>query len=158
MHLAAVAGSHVGGGNSERELEFCSYCGQLGAGRGRVCGTCGLGVRLVTQPNVLRRDGAAFLIVKADGRVSAVSAAAERTLGPGTELIGRPVLALFAPAGAADLARAVALTAVGSGGPFELTVEPIQGGDPARQLHATVATCGDPRAALVVLEKRPGTP
>ncbi len=99
MHLVAVAGSH-----QNDEVEFCSYCGRIGSEGERVCSHCGLGVRLRTGQNVLPPD-AAFLIVPADGRVSAVSEAAERVLGP--NVVGQPLAALdltgmdpvFAPCG-----------------------------------------------------------
>jgi hypothetical protein len=86
LHLVAVAGSH-----QEDEVEFCSYCGRFDSETERVCSHCGLGVRLRTGKDVLPPD-AAFLIVPADGRVSAASAAAERLLG--RHLIGRPLAAI----------------------------------------------------------------
>jgi hypothetical protein len=99
LHLVAVAGSHL-----DDEVEFCSYCGRIDSNTERVCSHCGLGVRLRTEKNVLTPD-AAFLIVPADGRVSAASEAAERVLG--SDVVGRPLAALdltgmdplFAPCG-----------------------------------------------------------
>ena len=82
MHLAAVAGSHFEGG-----IEFCSWCGRSDSDSPRVCSHCGLGVRLRTTDDVAVGPETAFLIVRDDGRVSAVSERAERMLGP--DLIGR---------------------------------------------------------------------
>jgi PAS domain-containing protein len=131
---------------TEEEVGFCSYCGRLGQGEQRVCSSCGLGVVLATDGRVLQTPGAAFVIVGTDGRISAVSAAAERMLGRQEELVGRPLLALVT---GADLARVVAIAAAGHGGPFIVGVQRLGGGP----LRATVATCGDPRAAVVLLER-----
>ena len=86
MHLVAVAGSQA-----EDEVEFCSYCGRFDSETERVCSHCGLGVRLRTGKDVLA-PAAAFLIVRPDGRVSAASAAAERTVG--RHLVGKQFAAI----------------------------------------------------------------
>ena len=132
IHLAAVAGSH------EEEVGFCSYCGQFRADDGRVCSECGLGVRLHTDAAVLRSPGASFLIVRGDGIVSAASAAAERLLG---HTVGRPVGAVLS---SAEVPRAVALAAAGRPAPVSFQ---------AREFTVTVAPCGLPPAALVLLER-----
>ena len=108
---------------------------------------------LHTDSRALRSPGAAFLIVHADGRVSVASAAAERVLEGAGELVGRPLLGLLAPCpGEGDLAHAVVLAAGGAGSVERLRVERLQGPRTAGELHAVVAPCGDPAAALVVLE------
>jgi hypothetical protein len=132
MHLAAVAGSH------DQEVEFCSYCGRLGDGGGRVCSSCGLGVRLRTDASVLRSPGALFLVVRADGVVSAASASAERLL---EAPVGRPVSSLLS---APELPSAVALAAAGHPNPVTLYSDGMM---------IRVASCGPPPAALVVLER-----
>ena len=132
IHLAAVAGSH------EEEIGFCSYCGRLDDEGQRVCSECGLGVRLHTDADVLRSPGSSFLIVRADGIVSAASAAAERLLG---QTVGRPVATVL---GNRDLPAAVAKAAAGRPAPVRL---PVDG------MTVTVAPCGLPPAALVLLER-----
>jgi hypothetical protein len=132
MHLAAVAGSH------DQEVGFCSYCGRLEEDEGRVCSACGLGVRLQTDATVLRTPGALFLVVRADGIVSAASAAAERLLnGP----VGKRVSAVLT---SPELPPAVALAAAGR--PKPVTLE-------SDGMTVRVASCGLPPAALVVLER-----
>jgi hypothetical protein len=143
MNLAAVAGSRIQAQTGEEKVEFCSYCGQFDSTNQRVCPNCGLGVMLETDGSVLRIPGSPFVIVNSDGRISAVSEAAERLMGKQETLIGRPLLSLITGPG---LARMIAMAGYGHGGPYELTVERIGGG----RFHATVGTCGRPRAAMVV--------
>ena len=132
IHLAAVAGSH------EEEIGFCSYCGRLDDASQRVCSECGLGVRLHTDADVLRSPGSSFLIVRADGIISAASAAAERLLG---STVGRPVASVIH---SQELPPAVALAAAGRPAPVRFR---------AQGMTVTVAPCGLPPAALVLLER-----
>ena len=132
IHLAAVAGSHEG------EVEFCSYCGRLGVDDQRVCSECGLGVRLHTDAGVLRSPGSSFLIVRADGVISAASAAAEQLLGP---TVGRSIVAVLH---SRELLPAVASAATGESAPVTI---------PVRELRVTVAPCAFPPAAFVLLER-----
>jgi PAS domain-containing protein len=143
MHLAAVAGGHASARTGDEKVGFCSYCGQLEGGNQRVCPHCGLGVILQTDSSALRYPGSPFVIVRSDGRISAVSEAAERLLGKQEALIGRPLMSLITGQG---LARLVAMAGYGHGGPYELDVERIGG----VRLHTTITTCGPPRAALLV--------
>jgi hypothetical protein len=133
MHLAAVAGRH-----DDQAVQFCSYCGRFGDNGKRVCSNCGLGVQLETEADALRSPGSSFLIVRADGIVSAASAAAERMLGNTT---GRPACAVLP---SSELIQAVALAAAGRPAAVTLSVA---------GLAVTVAACGPPAAALVVLER-----
>ena len=132
IHLAAVAGSH------EEEVGFCSYCGQFQADDRRVCSKCGLGVRLHTDAGVLRSPGASFLIVRGDGIISAASVEAERLLG---RTVGRHVRAVL---NSNEVPPAVALAASGRPDPATFRVQ---------EMTVTVAPCGDPPAALVLLER-----
>jgi hypothetical protein len=132
MHLAAVAGSH------EEEVEFCSWCGRLDGEGQRVCPDCGLGVQLRTDARVLRSPGSTFLIVRGDGIVSAVSAAAERMFG---NVVGHPVATVIR---STELSRAVALAAAGRPAPVTLDLQKVR---------VTVAPCGLPPAAFVLVER-----
>jgi PAS domain-containing protein len=148
-HLAAVAGSHV-----DDAVGFCSYCGRLDADTQRVCSECGLGVRLQTSREVLRSPGAAFLVVRADGSVSAASAAAERMLGVHGELVGKPLMTLVTtPEAGGGLVRAVALAAAGEPEAHEFDVQLFGTAKRRATVRATVASCGLPPAALVLLER-----
>jgi PAS domain S-box-containing protein len=152
MELATVAGRHRQEDRREEEDSFCSYCGRLGAGARRVCASCGLGVLLHTSPGVLDSPGAAFLIVDVEGSVSAVSAAAERIVGRQEDLIGRPLPSvLVAEDGSPTLEVAVTRAATGIGSPETVPVVQVQEGQRVPGLEATVATCAEPRAALLVL-------
>ena len=154
-HLAAVAGSHVQE-REDQEVGFCSYCGAIGGDGPRVCGECGLGVRLETAAGVLRSPGAAFLVVRGDGRVSAASSTAERIFGRDGDLSGEPLGALMvARADDGELARSVSIAAAGGPGTVGLDVElaGVTGTPRARSARVTVARCGLPPAALVVIER-----
>jgi hypothetical protein len=132
IHLAAVAGSH------EEEVEFCTWCGRLDGEGQRVCPDCGLGVMLHTDAGVLRSPGSTFLIARRDGMVSAMSAAAERMFG---NVVGRPVATVLR---SRELPPAVALAAAGRPAPVTLPIE---------NMKVTVAPCGLPPAALVLIER-----
>jgi hypothetical protein len=95
-------------------------------------------VRLHTAAAVLRSPGSAFLVVRDDGIVSAASAAAERLLG---ETVGRPVTTFLRHP---DLLPAVVVAARGRPAPVSLSLP---------ELTVTVAPCGLPPAALLVLER-----
>jgi hypothetical protein len=127
-------------------VHFCTHCGALSsAASSRVCSACGLGVVLSCEPGILPRAGAAFLIVKSDLRISAASVAVEPLLGDPVELVGEPVLDVVS--GDPSLARWVARAAMGS---RRVTSVALRRG--TRRLNGRIATCGDPTAALVVLE------
>jgi hypothetical protein len=132
IHLAPVAGSH------EEEVRFCSYCGQFQTDDRRVCSKCGLGVQLHTDAGVLRSPGSSFLIVRGDGIVSAASVAAEQLLGP---TVGRHVRAVL---NSNELPPAVALAAAGRPEPATFMVQ---------EMTVTVAPCGDPPAALLIVQR-----
>jgi hypothetical protein len=127
-------------------VHFCTHCAALSsASSTRVCPACGLGVVLGCEAGVLPRAGAAFLIVTSDLRISAASAAVEPVLGDPDALVGEPVLDLLS--GDPALARWIARAAMGS---RRVTSVALRRG--TRRLNGRVATCGDPAAALLVLE------
>ena len=132
LHLAAVAGSH------DEEIGFCSYCGRLDNEGQRVCSECGLGVQLHTDASVLRAPGSSFLVVRGDGIIGSVSASAEHLLG---NVVGRHVGTVLT---SAELLPAVVRAAAGRPGPTSFRVD---------RMTVTVAPCGLPPAALVLLER-----
>jgi hypothetical protein len=127
-------------------VHFCTHCGTLsGEESSRVCTACGLGVVLSCAVGVLPRAGAAFLVVKSDLRISAASAAVESLLGDPDELVGEPLLDVVS--GDPSLPRWIARAAMGS---RRVTSVALRRG--TRRLNGRVAACGEPAAALVVLE------
>jgi PAS domain-containing protein len=143
---------------------FCTRCGATAKeahdtpfGFDRVCGRCGMGIMLSAPRKVLPGSGAAFVVVTREGRISAVSEAAELLVGEEAGLLGMPVGSALASAdGDERLARQVA-RAAGGGREVEtaeLTPVPQAGSRPTR-LNARITTCGPPRAALLVLERGP---
>jgi PAS domain-containing protein len=123
-----------------------------------VCTECGLGLLLETREDAVPGDGDAFLVVDSTLLVQAMSRRAQAFLGMSEEdAVNKPVAELLVPAdaeaqGRTGFAAAVAQAAEG------------QDPDTARsfirpwntfgvRVCARIATCGPPRAALVVLEE-----
>jgi hypothetical protein len=94
---------------------------------------------------VLPRAGAAFLVVKSDLRISAASVAVEPLLGEPEELVGEPLLEVLS--GDPSLPRWIARAAMGS---RRVTSVALRRG--TRRINGRVAACGEPAAALVLLE------
>lgn len=141
---------------------FCGHCaapspgGAAPAPTARVCTRCGLGLLLETREDAVPDPRDAFLVV--DGRllVQAMSREAQTLLGYAEEdAVDRPVAELLVPADAegeerGGFAAAIADAAAGN--------EPEGGRAYVRpwntfgvRLRARIATCGPPRAALIVL-------
>lgn len=142
---------------------FCSRCAATGDepdgqslpyGFDRVCDRCGMGVMLSAPRKALPVAGGAFLIVTRDGRISAVSEAAEQLVGEEAGLLGMPITtAVTSPRNEAQLVRSLARAA---GGGREIVEGPVvHAGHAGREtkLNARIASCGPPRAALLVLER-----
>jgi hypothetical protein len=162
-HLARVQSASTHGRVEGGELtRFCTHCAVLfdapvaPAGtpnRGRVCTHCGLGVVLTCSSATLTAPGAAFLVVTADLRVSAASEAAEDLLEVPEGSFGRPLLSLLTtPGGIGELARLVVRAANGTLAPTTIPVESASAKVDALALEARVGGCGNPPAALVVVE------
>jgi hypothetical protein len=121
-----------------------------------VCGTCGLGLILECHADVAPRAGDAFLVLDRSLAVCAVSDAAERLLAANEpDVVNRHVTDLLMPAAAEDqngatLSVAVAWAARGEGGSRTTVVRPANMF--GIRLTARIASCGPPRAALLVLE------
>jgi PAS domain-containing protein len=123
---------------------FCTHCGAVqNDAPQRVCGRCGFGVILTSAREAL---GEAFLVVTLDMRVAAASAAVEKLLGDPDELLGLPLPAVLS---GDDLGRLIGRAALGSRRIVTVTVSAKATG---RRLSARIAWCGQPPAALVVLE------
>jgi hypothetical protein len=126
-------------------VQFCSHCGALSQEAQRVCAVCGMGVVLSCAPGLLTRAGSAFLVVKSDLRISAASAAVEPLLGDPDALVGKPLLEILS--GDPGLPRRIVRAAMGS-----RRVESVALRLGPRRVNGRVGACGDPAAALLVLE------
>ena len=144
-------------------LWFCGHCAAPAPGgaapppTARVCTSCGLGLMLETREDAVPAARDAFLVVDSSLLVQAMSREAQLLLGVTEELaIDKPVAELLVPADAEAQARTGFAAAI---------ADAAEGHDPetARsfvrpwntfgvRLRARIATCGPPRAALIVLE------
>ena len=142
-------------------VSFCSHCGArpaplAPASSSRVCGSCGLGLILECGADVAPSFGDAFLVLDRSLAVCAVSDAAERLLAAREpDVVNRHVTDLLRPADAEErngttLSVAVAWAARGGGGYRTTIVRPAN--TFGIRLTARIASCGPPRAALLVLE------
>lgn len=147
-------------------IRFCTRCGTvtdepeaqlLAYGFDRVCDDCGMGVLLTGPRKAINSEHAAFVVVSRDGRITAVSEAAENLLGDEPTLLDTPLTSsITSPAGDEQFVRAISRAA---GGGREVTELRIVAAAPAARrlgpLRARIASCGPPRAALLVLERAP---
>lgn len=121
-----------------------------------MCESCGLGLLLEAASDAAPAIGGAFLVLDGSLSVCAVSAAAERLLCTvETEAVNRHVIELLVPAdaeaaGPENLAVAVTWAARGDECPSQVVVRPSNTYDV--RLRARLASCGPPRAALLVFE------
>lgn len=121
-----------------------------------MCGECGLGLILEAPQDIAPHAGDAFLVLDRALSVCAVSRGAERLLATSEpDAVNRHMTHLLMPADAEEeggetLAVAVAWAARGDGGTRTTTVRPAN--TFGIRLTARIASCGPPRAALVVLE------
>ncbi|MEA2350174.1 MAG: hypothetical protein QOG86_1115 [Thermoleophilaceae bacterium] len=165
-HLARVhpAGAQ-GRANGEELTRFCTHCAFVFDGptaqagtpnRGRVCVRCGLGVVLTCSSATLTAPGAAFFVVTADLRVSAASQAADDMFAVPDGSYGRPLLSLLtSPAGVGELARLIVAAANGTLAPATLPVQ-ASASKIDREMEARIGGCGNPPAALVVVDSTGG--
>jgi hypothetical protein len=142
---------------------FCGHCaapspgGAPPAPTARVCARCGLGLLLETREDAVPDARDAFLVVDSRLLVQAMSREAQTLLGMAEEdAIDRPVVELLVPADAEGESR---------GGLAAAIAEAAAGDDPEGgrayvrpwntfgvRMRARIATCGPPRAALIVLD------
>ncbi|HEY4824540.1 MAG TPA: hypothetical protein VIH49_05775 [Solirubrobacteraceae bacterium] len=145
-------------------VPFCSHCGTrpfvsdkaATSPNSRVCGECGLGLILEAAQDIAPHAGDAFLVLDRALSICGVSRGAERLLATSEpDAVNRHMTHLLMPADAEEeggetLAVAVAWAARGDGGTRTTTVRPAN--TFGIRLTARIASCGPPRAALVVLE------
>jgi hypothetical protein len=142
---------------------FCGHCaapspsGSAPAPTARVCASCGLGLLLEAREDAVPDSRDAFLVVDSGLLVQAMSREAQSLLDMSEELaVNKPVSELLVPADA---------EAQGSTGFAATIAQAAEGQDPdtARavvrpwntfgvRMRARIATCGPPRAALIVLD------
>lgn len=156
--LRLVQGAHE---DSHVWSWFCGHCaapspgGEPPAPTARVCRSCGLGVLLETREDAAPDPRDAFLVVDSRMRVQAMSHEAEILLKVREELaVNRPLAELLVPAeaesSASGFAGAIAEAASSSDDPAYAYVRPWN--TYGVRIRARIATCGPPRAALIVLE------
>lgn len=143
-------------------VTFCGHCGTrprwtaIAMAPSRVCESCGLGLLLEADSSAAPREGDAFMVLDSALSICAVSSAAERLLATSEiDAVHRHLTELLLPADAEaqareNLAGAVTWAARGDNSGHTVTVRPanIFG----VRLHARIASCGPPRAALIVLD------
>jgi hypothetical protein len=145
---------------------FCGHCaaptpsGTAPPPTARVCTSCGLGLLLETREDAVPNDSDAFLVVDSSLLVQAMSREAQALLAMSEEMaVDKPVAELLVPAdaeaGRTGFAAAVAQAADGQ--------DPDTGRAVVRpwntfgvRMRARIATCGPPRAALIVLDSGRG--
>ena len=122
-----------------------------------MCTSCGLGLLLEAREDAVPDPKDAFLVVDSQLLIQAMSREAQSLLGVTEEMsVNKPVAELLVPAdaeaqGAAGFAAAIADAAEGEDPePTRSFVRPWN--TFGVRLRARIATCGPPRAALVVLE------
>jgi hypothetical protein len=143
-------------------VSFCSHCGErpaqapAGGSASRVCVACGLGLILESSADAAPSTGDAFLVLDQSLAVCAMSESAERLLAASEpDVVNRHVSHLLMPADAegkdgAGLSSAVTWAARGDGVTRTTVVRPAN--TFGIRLTARIASCGPPRAALLVLE------
>jgi len=146
---------------------FCGHCAAPSPGgsapppTARVCTRCGLGLLLETREDAVPDSRDAFLVVDSQLLIQAMSREAQTLLGLAEEdAVDRPVAELLVPADAESeprggFAGAIAEAAAG--------YEPESGRAFVRpwntfgvRMRVRIATCGPPRAALIVLDNGRG--
>lgn len=140
---------------------FCGHCGSnpdssSGPPAERVCSSCGLGLLLQSNADVAPSPGAAFMVLDGTLSVCALSEGAERLLVTSeTEAVNRHITELLVPAdaegqGPENLAVAITWAARGDETTRRVFVRPAT--TFGVRLRASIASCGPPRAALLVFD------
>lgn len=146
---------------------FCGHCaapsptGSAPPPTARVCTSCGLGLLLEAREDAVPDSRDAFLVVDSSLLVQAMSREAQSLLDMTEEIaVNRPVAELLVPADAESQGRtgfAVAIAEAADGQDPEMTRSFVRPWNTfGVRLRARIATCGPPRAALVVLDSGRG--
>ena len=147
----------------ENYLWFCGHCaapapnGAAPPPTARVCTSCGLGLLLETREDAVPDSRDAFLVVDARMLIQAMSREAQTLLGLTEEMaIDKPVAELLVPADAEAQGRTgfAAAIAQAAGGEDPDTARAVvrPWNTFGVRMRARIATCGPPRAALIVLD------
>jgi hypothetical protein len=145
---------------------FCGHCaapspsGAAPPPTARVCTSCGLGLLLETREDAVPDSRDAFLVVDSALLVQAMSREAQALLDMTEEMaVDKPVAELLVPAdaeaGRTGFAGAVAQAADGQDPDTNRAVVRPWNTFGVR-MRARIATCGPPRAALIVLDNGRG--
>jgi PAS domain-containing protein len=152
-------------GKADQAIEWAWFCGhcaapapsdQAPAPTARVCRSCGLGLLLEARRDVVPSDRDAFLVIDSALLIQAMSRRAQTLLAVSEEeAVNRPVAELLVPADAeaqaqAGFAAAIVEAARGADDPASVFVRPWN--TFGVRMRARIASCGPPRAALVVLQ------
>ncbi len=144
------------------DVWFCGHCGARpevdgsSAPAERVCSDCSMGLLLQAGADAAPSPGAAFMVLDGTLSVCALSEEAERLLATSeTEAVNRHVTELLVPAdaeapGPENLAVAVTWAARGDETMRHVVVRPAT--TFGVRLRARIASCGPPRAALLVFD------
>ena len=162
--LRLVHGANVAPADVEWSW-FCGHCAAPSPGSAappptaRVCASCGLGLLLETRADTAPGAQDAFLVIDTSLLVQAMSRRAQALLElTEAEAVNRPVADLLVAADAeasssSGFARAIVGAAGGADEAISAVVRPWN--TFGVRMRATIAPCGPPRAALVVLEDQP---
>jgi hypothetical protein len=142
---------------------FCGHCaapsptGSAPAPTARVCTSCGLGLLLEAREDAVPDSRDAFLVVDSALLVQAMSREAQSLLDMSEEVaVNKPVSELLVPAdaeaqGRTGFAATIAQAADGQD-PDTARVVVRPWNTFGVRMRARIATCGPPRAALIVLD------
>jgi hypothetical protein len=158
----AVVSTPAPGERRAPTVWFCGHCGArpdidgTSAPAERVCTDCNLGLLLQAGDDAAPAPGAAFMVLDGTLSVCGLSEEAERLLATSeTEAVNRHVTELLVPAdaeaqGPENLAVAVTWAARGDVATRQVVVRPAT--TFGVRLRARIASCGPPRAALLVFD------
>ena len=159
--LAVVAPGRSGEELEQAAVWFCGHCGARSEPDGaefttRVCRSCNLGLLLQADAGVAPEPGAAFMVLDSAMSICGLSKRAEKLLATTeTAAVNHHVTELVVPADAeahapANLAVAVTWAARGDPTARKVVVRPSR--TFGVRLKARIASCGPPRAALLVFD------
>ncbi len=151
----------------ENHQWFCGHCAAPSPGgsapppAARVCTRCGLGLLLETREDAVPDARDAFLVVDSRLLIQAMSREAQTLLGRAEEdAVDTAVADLLVPADAESASRtgfAAAIAEAAAGHEPDVTRVFVRPWNTfGVRMRARVATCGPPRAALIVLDSAPG--